>query len=364
MLVDAAMPEPGGVGLLGHFASETDQLDRIVMLFNSHSQRNDSERCKALGGRSSLVKPFLVQDLADALEMARGGVRAELEQLIAFDEVFVESRAKAAEVEVLNVLLAEDNPVNQAVAVRLLEKAGHKVTVAPDGERAVELYESGQFDVILMDVQMPVMGGFEATQAIRAREARRSWALNSRWFSIPIIAMTAHAMEGDRMRCIEAGMDEYVSKPIRPPELFAAIERAVKRSRGSDEDTGGTAAIAPVPDVLEPDVADLGETLNLLDGDVETLQHLLQLFTRDFGVTVNGIKLAAAAGDMMRLADAVHTVKGSVGVFNAKPAQNAAMVLEKAARNGEKDEIPRLVADLINELNRLERLLRSEMLTD
>src|SRR6185369_2298652 len=118
------------------------------------------------------------------------------------------------------------NPVNQAVATKLLEKAGHQVILAANGEEAIEIFDNQRdLDAILMDVQMPVMGGIEATLAIRAREARKSWIVGSGALGVPIIAMTAHAMEGDRLRCLEAGMDDYVSKPLRSDALLAALGR-------------------------------------------------------------------------------------------------------------------------------------------
>jgi len=120
----------------------------------------------------------------------------------------------------LSILLAEDNPLNQKLAVRLLEKRGHSVVTAMNGSEAVEAFDRQRFDAVLMDLQMPVMGGFEATAEIRARE-------RSRPKRTPIIAVTAHAMQGDRERCLEAGMDDYVAKPIRPDELYAAIDRQV-----------------------------------------------------------------------------------------------------------------------------------------
>ncbi len=121
------------------------------------------------------------------------------------------------------VLVAEDNLINQKVVCYMLEKNGHQVTSAHNGQEALEALEKSLFDVILMDVQMPKMDGFEATAAIRKREAESG-------SYIPIVALTAHAMKGDRERCLEAGMDDYVSKPIKPEELFATINRAIKKT--------------------------------------------------------------------------------------------------------------------------------------
>jgi CheY-like chemotaxis protein len=133
----------------------------------------------------------------------------------------------------LRILLAEDNAVNQRLAVRLLEKKGHRVTVAADGREAVAAWERAPFDLVLMDVQMPEMCGFEATAAIRERE-RAGDPLRPQGTRTPILAMTAHAMKGDRERCLEAGMDGYLSKPIQVPELFAAIEAVTEAATDAD----------------------------------------------------------------------------------------------------------------------------------
>jgi CheY-like chemotaxis protein len=126
----------------------------------------------------------------------------------------------------LSILLAEDNPVNQRLVARMLEKRGHAVEIASNGREAVERSGRGKFDVILMDVQMPELDGFDATRAIRAREKRLG-------VRTPVIALTAHALNDDRERCLSAGMDEFVSKPIEAPELFAALERAVSLGTGA-----------------------------------------------------------------------------------------------------------------------------------
>jgi CheY-like chemotaxis protein len=140
------------------------------------------------------------------------------------------------------VLLAEDNTINQKLAVRLLEKRGHSVVVAGNGREALTALERESYDVVLMDVQMPEMDGFEATAAIRAREKESGRRL-------PIIAMTAYAMKGDRERCLAAGMDGYVSKPLQPRELFEAVEGPSRESAGSSPGSGvrGPALLTPDP---------------------------------------------------------------------------------------------------------------------
>jgi CheY-like chemotaxis protein len=131
----------------------------------------------------------------------------------------------------LRLLLAEDNPVNQKLAVRLLEKQGHTVVVAGSGRAAVEALDRATFDLVLMDVQMPEMDGLEATAAIRTRERETASGCGTEGRRLPIIGLTAHAMKGDRERCLAAGMDDYVCKPIQPQELFDAISRVVVTSQ-------------------------------------------------------------------------------------------------------------------------------------
>ena len=210
----------------------------MVMMLAMKSQRADAARARSLGVNYTLVKPISQSDLLDAAMLSLG-----LAGRFAFeaDSDDIEQARRSVEHEPsgdgLDILLVEDNPVNQMLAQRLLEKAGHHVVVANNGQEAIERFESQRFDAIFMDVQMPVMGGLEATEAIRARELRRSWIGSGSPYHIPIIAMTAHAMDGDRERCLESGMDDYLAKPINPPLLVAALERARQgyESLGQDD---------------------------------------------------------------------------------------------------------------------------------
>ncbi|PKO58661.1 MAG: hybrid sensor histidine kinase/response regulator, partial [Betaproteobacteria bacterium HGW-Betaproteobacteria-19] len=191
VLMDGAMPDPGGFALAQRFHEAAPWLDRILMMLDSHSLRNDLGRCGQLGLQSRLSKPFSAEDLIEALQLARQGLGPTAESLVAFDpELSISEmlREEMRPVRRLDILLVEDNPVNQTVASRMLEKLGHSVTITNNGEEALEAFDAGRFDLILMDVQMPVMGGIEATQAIRAREARRSWAVQGDWRPTPIVA--------------------------------------------------------------------------------------------------------------------------------------------------------------------------------
>jgi protein-histidine pros-kinase len=328
MLLDAHMPPPDGFEIAASFREAASNLERIIMMVRADKQREDAARCKDLHVGPHLVKPVSPSSVFDAIMVAlhveprgdEGGEPFDLE---------IEGEAGLATEQAMDILLVEDNPVNQTMALRLLQRKGHRVTVANNGQEAVEHFERDRFDVILMDVQMPVMGGMEATEAIRAREMRRSWVHARGWRRTPIVAMTAHAMQGDRERCLEAGMDEYVSKPIRPADLYAAIERV----------RFGRSAVGTRPHAEESsqwrDVADIEQTLSLLDGDEAVLRNMISLFLGDYRRTLDDIQAALQRNDAKRLGQYAHSLKGAVGAFYAAPAMEAAARLELAARNGD-----------------------------
>ena len=214
-LVDYMMPGMDGFELAARIKGNPDLADTIIIMLTSAGQRGDAARCLTLGITAYLLKPVRQSDLLTAVSTALSVDDREVKPLsLTTRHSIRESRRK------LSILLAEDNPVNQKMATRMLQKMGHVVTVAGTGREAVDILETRSFDLILMDVQMPEMDGFEATKLIRERGKTTG-------HDIPIIAMTAHAMKGDRERCLEAGMDGYVSKPINPDELFEAIDHFV-----------------------------------------------------------------------------------------------------------------------------------------
>jgi len=183
------------------------------MMLSSAGQHGDAKRCRDLGVCAYLTKPVRRAELLDAILKALGGRAAEetTPDLVTRHSLR-ESKSR------YRILLAEDNSVNQVLALRLLEKRGHTVKVAGNGREAVSALQNGSFDLVLMDVQMPEMDGFEATAAIRRQEKISGNHLF-------VVAVTAHAMVGDKERCLEAGMDDYITKPIRPTELDEVLER-------------------------------------------------------------------------------------------------------------------------------------------
>jgi len=213
VLTDCHMPDMDGFELTRRIKSSPHLAKAVVMMLSSGMQAGDAQRCRELGICVHVTKPVGRAELKAAMLKALmsgnppEGVRPAAPEITA-----AESRDESA----MDILVAEDNVVNQRVALRVLEKAGHRVVVANNGAEALKALDQRDFDLVLMDVQMPEMGGFEATARIRERE-RRSGA------HLPIIAMTAHAMTDDRERCLEAGLDDYISKPIRASDLIELI---------------------------------------------------------------------------------------------------------------------------------------------
>lgn len=243
----------------------------------------------------------------------------------------------------LHVLVAEDNLVNQRLVIRLLEKRGHHVTVAPDGLTALAAAENQAFDLILMDVQMPRMDGLEVTAALRARERLSG-------LHVPIIAMTAHAMQGDRERCMRAGMDAYITKPLRPEELFAVLQRLEDTIPATTPSVVGDPAVA----VFEHDTlwARVGE-----DGSL--FNELIGLFLNDYPERLSKLHEALKHHDSTMVTQIAHTLKGTLGNISAKASYKAALQLEMCGREDNIQAATAACARLEAELARLLPVLKA-----
>jgi CheY-like chemotaxis protein len=245
------------------------------------------------------------------------------------------------------VLLAEDSPINQKLAVRLLARRGHDVTVVDDGRKAVSAFRDGEFDIILMDIQMPELDGFGATTEVRALEAGSSQ-------HIPIVALTAHAMAGDEARCLAAGMDAYVSKPFRPEELFVAVEQLAGNDR----------AVAVTTDSPEEDdvvVFDHAEAMAQFGDDPAFLAEIINIFIEESAELEAEGNAALDAGDLDALGRVAHRLKGASGQMTAEQARQAAYEIEMAAKVGDEDGIDVLWKELGEALARI-RVVLTELL--
>jgi signal transduction histidine kinase/DNA-binding response OmpR family regulator len=219
ILIDMHMPTMNGFALIERIRQQAELSAATIMMLTSAGHRGDAARCRELGISGYLLKPIRQSELRDAIASVLG-TREQNDAIPLVTRHIVRAiRDPAAS---LRVLLAEDNQINQRIATRLLEKRGHHVVVVTNGSEAIAALEVETYDLVLMDVQMPGMDGIEATRAIRKKEM-------SSGFHQPIVAMTAHAMKGDRERCLASGMDGYLSKPINPPELDEVLEICVGR---------------------------------------------------------------------------------------------------------------------------------------
>jgi CheY-like chemotaxis protein len=231
------------------------------------------------------------------------------------------------------VLLAEDHPINQHLVVQLLGKRGHVVKVAVNGRQAVEMSAQEPFDVVLMDVQMPEMNGFEATGEIRRREA----ALK---VHTPIIAMTAYAMKGDRERCLAAGMDAYLSKPIKAAELFSAMENLISKADETAVDLCGSNGDPSGDDV------DFAALLARTDGDQELAEELIEIFLEEWPQLLAALREAIEQNDSAALERAAHTTKGAICYFSSGSAAHAALRLQEMAAGNNLGEAQIILIDL------------------
>jgi two-component system, sensor histidine kinase and response regulator len=326
VLLDGMMPRMDGYMLAERIRQQQYGRWIPLMMLSSAGRGADAERAARSGIARSLTKPVKQSVLLDAL----------LEALdLAIPETPTQKPAEEEEgtgrLRPLRILLAEDGVVNQKVAVSLLERRGHSVQVANNGREALAALERERFDLVLMDVQMPELDGFEATAAIRVQEREEGGHL-------PIVAMTAHAMKGDRERCLAAGMDDYLSKPIRADELYETVERVGTRPETAATTDGAGPGSGPASDSGGPNMdsspLDWQEALERIGGSEETLRDLVEVFLAEYPTMLREIRAAIESGATDELRRAAHTLKGSAALFVAEPTVRAALRLEQMGEAG------------------------------
>jgi CheY-like chemotaxis protein len=308
VILDVNMPDLDGFQVAEQIGARPELAGATIMMLSSSGQHRETARCRELGVAEYLAKPIQASDLHEAICRA---LRPASPQGA---EPPIPPRQTPRAARALRVLLAEDNAVNQRVAVGLLSARGHDVTVAGNGVDAVAAAEHQRFDVILMDVQMPLMGGLDATAMIRERE--RQTGRHTR-----IVAMTAHAMTGDRERCLAAGMDGYLSKPIDPQRLYATLEQDAPSASPA---VAVTSLHAAGPVARESLLARVGY-------DEDLLSDVIQVFLADCPKRLVAIHAAVQAGDPGRLREAAHALKGAAGNVSAAALFDAASTLERMA---------------------------------
>jgi signal transduction histidine kinase/CheY-like chemotaxis protein/HPt (histidine-containing phosphotransfer) domain-containing protein len=340
VLLDANMPEMDGFEVARRIGAAPNLGDATIMMLSSSGQYDESNRCREVGIATHLTKPVDQRDLLNAIGrvLAREPGQRPLLPASMLPGDPPDRR--------LHVLLAEDNPVNQRLAASLLERRGHKVTIAGNGREAVMAVSAQPFDVVLMDVQMPEMGGFEATAAIRLLERERSSK------PLPIIAMTAHAMKGDRERCLAAGMDEYLTKPLDPRQLCNVVEQIVEDARPHVVEDAR-------PDAALEFISMPSEVLARVGGDRELLAEISRLFIDDAPRHLASIREALDARNGESLRRAAHGLKGAAANFDADGVVSAARALEEIGRTAEFTAQDAAWQTLTEQTERLINLLRT-----
>jgi len=340
-LLDGHMPDVDGFMLAEKIARDPRFAAMKIILLTSAGHSDDVRRAQQLGVSGYLVKPIKQSELFDAI------IASTSEPLPKQPR---RAKKKVVSTQSLRVLLAEDNPVNQKLESRLLEKLGHTVTIVDNGKLAVSKSETGEFDLIVMDVQMPEMDGLEATRAIREREKCGGKRL-------PILALTAHAAAEDCDRCLATGMDGYVSKPIR----LAALQESIAQVLGTVRDQDGTQRVeetqhpASVPTKQEtitvpPGLINERKVLAGLGGDRELMAEVLRLFIDDSARLMREMHTAVARQNSEAIRQVAHALKGSIANLSSGAARELAAQIEQLGKGGELAGVPPLVERLEPEL--------------
>jgi CheY-like chemotaxis protein len=363
VMTDAHMPGMDGYALAQRMKRDPRLADISIVMLTSAGEPGDAMRCRQLQVEAYLTKPIQQVQLQETLQKVMGwaklgahGYAPLLKSQEALQQTMgrrpqgrVESTTEAQaarpqrtdEITGLRILVAEDNPVNQLLATRLLEKRNHQLVVVGNGLEALgalERHRDKGFDLILMDVQMPEMNGFEATRIIRERERKQGG-------HIPIIAMTAHAMKGDRERCVAAGMDGYVSKPIQVRELYAVIDEVAEQindNRREKADRG-----------KREEALDIVTALANLGGDEHLLAEAGHMFLVECSRLMSEVREAIHRNNATALEHAAHTIKGSVGTLAAWKAYETARRLEELGHEGRLKDAEGVYANLEAEMDRL-----------
>jgi two-component system, sensor histidine kinase and response regulator len=342
ILTDMHMPKMDGFGFVERLKETKDGSPSTIMMLTSGGQRGDAQRCEQLGIAAYLLKPVRQSELRDAIMRVLSTNPAQgKDPMITRYSL----RQEAVGTKSLRILLAEDNLTNQKLATRILEKRNHSVTVVSNGREALDALETSAYDLVLMDMQMPEMDGFEATSALR--ESEKSTGRHQ-----AVVAMTALAMNGDRERCLAVGMDGYISKPIRPQELDELLDGYIAKK----------AAAAPQKkeETVSSDVVDVAQLLDRIDDDRNFLAELVEIFRRDYPHSVNAVRSAIDTGNAAGLQHSAHTLKGTLANLSALSASALAAELEQMGRSvnlaGAQSTLDRLALELPNVTRALEAL--------
>ena len=342
VLLDQQMPKMDGFEVIRRVRARAEWKNMPIVMLTSADQSSAMARCRDLGVSTCLVKPVIPDELLLSICKVLGKPEVEASGPARLP---INQPTTAYP---LRILLAEDNTVNQKLAITLLEKAGHQVSLASTGAQAVAKWRDADIDLILMDVQMPELDGLEATRQIRQLERTTG-------SHVPIVAMTAHAMPGDRERCLQAGMDDYLSKPIERQELLAVLARRVA-TRGVGRSEGQSTPIKPGA-MTADEVLNKPELLRRLEGDEQLLRELIDTFFAESSLLLQQVLDAVTSQDADGLSRAAHKLKGTVSIFGSRSAMQAALTLETMGHERRMHNAGEAFAQLKEQMGELEKAL-------
>ncbi len=348
VLLDMQMPEMDGEQTLQLIKTNPRIRQVPVIILTSMGHRGDANRLEQMGCAGYLLKPVKQSQLNEAIlaVLSRTKENARKQHPV---PIITRHTLKEMTHHGVRLLLVEDNATNQKLAVTLLQKQGLSVDVADNGLLALEAVQTKKYNLVLMDVQMPEMDGLEATRRIREFEG------SSR--HTPIIAMTAHAMKGDRERCLAAGMDDYVTKPLEPKQVLATIELWLSGDQSLQVEMEGPAVEKAAPAVP---LIDLDKALPRFGDDKEFFLEMLAEFIQTIPERTQALRQAAAEANCEEVSRQAHTLKGAASNFNAEPLTTLAKELELGARNGSLDNAGERIDQIAAQVEQLIAFLASQ----
>jgi len=349
ILLDMQMPEMDGFCLAETIRQKPQWNSIRIIMLTSCGQRGDAARCRGAGIEGYLIKPVRKSELFDTVNMVLSNGRgdpAENQHVLVTRHSLREKKREIAS----RILLVEDDAINRKVAVNMLQKAGHETVVAENGQIALDTLEKEDFDLVLMDIQMPVMDGITATRTIRSS--------TSAFRDIPIIAMTAHALSGERERLLAQGMDDYISKPINIDHLYQIVDAWGKRRTDSSVESEPAAGERDIPQP-EPkgEVINLSNALKQTLGNRELLMEILEEFAQRAERELKDLRNCVQRDDAEGLKKLAHRIKGASANICIEQLSASALSLEKAAGGGQLQDAESIIGEIEVEFTRLAEFL-------
>jgi signal transduction histidine kinase/CheY-like chemotaxis protein/HPt (histidine-containing phosphotransfer) domain-containing protein len=347
-ILDMQMPEMDGETLGKKIKQDPDLKNTILVMMTSMGQRGDARRFEKIGFAAYLTKPVKKSKLYNCLSSVAGlqeDTGNEQPAAIVTRHSLAEDKKHG-----VHILLAEDNIINQKVLKSTLKKLGYNADAVANGKEAVKALEMMSYDIVLMDCQMPEMDGYDATGEIRKPESK---VLNH---EVPVIAITANAMKGDREKCLKAGMDDYLSKPIYPKELSDMLEKWIGKQNSSQQEEATVRDIEPVKNIF-----DKAGLLDRLMGDQKLANKIVGEFLEDAPHRFTALKEALDNGDAPSVQFQAHTIKGQSANMGGEALSETALEIEKAGRAGDLETVKACMTELEAQFDRLKEAMNRTM---